>query len=62
LIGNQDRSRSNLLFDPSRTELALIDHGFAFRREGDMVHASVLVDWRRRPGLRGSVTLTLLKG
>jgi hypothetical protein len=51
LIGNQDRSRPNLLFDPSRTDLALIDHGFAFRRRGDDVHMSYLVDWRRRAGL-----------
>jgi hypothetical protein len=51
LIGNQDRSRSNLLFDASRDELALIDHGFAFRRDADVVVASVLVDWRRRAGL-----------
>jgi hypothetical protein len=51
LIGNQDRSGFNLLFDPSRGDLALIDHGFAFRREHDPVNASVLVDWRRRAGL-----------
>jgi hypothetical protein len=51
LIGNQDRSGFNLLFDPSREDLALIDHGFAFRREHDPVNASVFVDWRRRAGL-----------
>jgi hypothetical protein len=51
LIGNQDRSRSNLLFDASRDELALIDHGFAFMRDTDVVNVSVLVDWRRRAGL-----------
>jgi hypothetical protein len=51
LIGNQDRSRSNLLFDPSRDDLALIDHGFAFRRGDDVVHRSYLVDWRRRGNL-----------
>jgi hypothetical protein len=51
LIGNQDRSGFNMLFDPSREDLALIDHGFAFRREHDPVNASVFVDWRRRAGL-----------
>lgn len=48
LIGNQDRSRANLLFDPSRADLALIDHGFAFPREHDLRHAAFLVEWRRR--------------
>jgi hypothetical protein len=51
LIGNQDRSRANLLFDPSRADLALIDHGFAFPREHDLQHAAFLVEWRRRAGL-----------
>jgi hypothetical protein len=51
LIGNQDRSRANLLFDPSRADLALIDHGFAFPRDDDLRHAEFLVEWRKRAGL-----------
>lgn len=51
VIGNQDRSRANLLFDPPRSDLALIDHGFAFPRDGDIVNDSILTGWRRRAGL-----------
>jgi hypothetical protein len=51
LIANQDRSRSNLLFDADRSDLALIDHGFAFPRDGDVHLHSILLDWRRTAGL-----------
>jgi hypothetical protein len=52
LIGNQDRSRANLLFDASRSDLALIDHRFAFPRwQRDVINATILLDWRRRAGL-----------
>lgn len=51
LIGNQDRSRSNLLFDATRNDLALIDHGFSFPRDGDIVNTSILLEWRRTAGL-----------
>jgi hypothetical protein len=51
LIGNQDRSRSNLLFDASRNDLALIDHGFAFPREKDIRNHSILLEWRRTANL-----------
>jgi hypothetical protein len=51
LIANQDRSRTNMLFDTGRNDLALIDHGFAFAREGDVINASVLLGWRRTAGL-----------
>jgi hypothetical protein len=51
LIANQDRSRSNLLFDADRSDLALIDHGFAFPRDGDVHNHSILLDWRRTAGL-----------
>jgi hypothetical protein len=51
LIGNQDRSHANLPFDASRRDLQLIDHGFAFARENDATHTSILLDWRRSAGL-----------
>lgn len=40
-----------MLFEESRAELALIDHGFAFAREQDLRHTAILVDWRMRAGL-----------
>ena len=40
-----------MLFDSERGDLALIDHGFAFPREGDVRNASVLLDWRRDAGV-----------
>jgi streptomycin 6-kinase len=51
LIANQDRSRGNLLFEAARDDLALIDHGFCFPRDGDIHHNALLVDWRRRSGM-----------
>jgi hypothetical protein len=51
LIGNQDRSRSNLLFDAGRGELSLIDHGFSFPRDGDVRNTSILLDWRINAGI-----------
>ena len=57
LIANQDRSRANLLFDAPREDLALIDHGFAFARENDVINATILLDWRRRAGLHELVAV-----
>ena len=59
LIANQDRSRANVLFDASREDFALIDHGFAFPREGDVVNASIFLNWRRRAGLHELVSVEL---
>lgn len=51
LIGNQDRSIANFLFDSQRGDLALIDHGFAFPRDGDLCNASLFLGWRREAGV-----------
>jgi hypothetical protein len=51
LIANQDRSIANFLFDADRGDLALIDHGFAFPRDGDLRNTSLLLDWRRDVGV-----------
>jgi hypothetical protein len=59
LIANQDRSRANLLFDAPKDDFALIDHGFAFPREGDVMHASILLDWRRRAGVHDLAAVEL---
>lgn len=58
LIANQDRSIANFLFDADRGDLALIDHGFAFRagwRSAQYVATPGLAPRRRcgGPGRRG---------
>jgi hypothetical protein len=51
LIGNMDRGIANFLFDDSRGELAIIDHGFAFPNDSGTMNCSELLDWRHRLGL-----------
>ncbi|MDO8187810.1 hypothetical protein Q5424_10480 [Conexibacter sp. JD483] len=48
LIGQQDRHRANLRFDPRRRRLALIDNAFAFARPNDRSNASEFLAHRRR--------------
>jgi hypothetical protein len=53
IIGQQDRNDSNYLWDPSRDELALIDHGYSFARHNDRQGNSVFCLWRHHQGAAG---------
>jgi hypothetical protein len=50
LIGNQDRNTRNYRYEAGPKRLALIDHGFAFARPGDLMNpnAAAFFAYRRR--------------
>jgi hypothetical protein len=50
LIGNQDRRWTNFKLDRGRSELALLDHGFAFPDTNGVLVESMFLDWRLRLG------------
>lgn len=56
VIGQQDRNVTNYLWNPTRDELALIDHGYAFARDNDPHNrVSAFHGWRWDQGAAGRV-------
>lgn len=50
LIAQQDRHMGQYRWDASSQRLGLIDHGFAFAREHDLLNASVFLEQRHAKG------------
>lgn len=50
LVGQQDRHSTNFRYDKSSRRLALIDHGFAFARRGDISNGGIFLDHRLKEG------------
>src|SRR5207244_3944398 len=46
LIAQQDRHAGNYRWDSQAQRLWLIDHGFSFARPGDLLNATIFVEFR----------------